>query len=217
MAVRRKRKVSTKTSGEILTKAKRKKIIIAGQSNIKDLNTREKLVKKHRKKTKDYLKNLPKRKTSDCFLCIDMSKKKPGFCIMENDGKILTSLSYPGATKTKALEIILLVEDILDEFNPDFVIFEATFSKFKRAAAVLSLYQGIVYTILLKRNIPVFKIGNQKVKAEFGTADKEHLFKKIVTLYRLKGFNFDQFNDETDAIAMGLSYLLNNKSLVKFE
>lgn len=136
---------------------------------------------------------------------------------MKEDGEILTAFSYPGATKTKALEIILLIEDILDTYNPDLVIFEATFSKFKRAAAVLSLYQGIVYTLLLKRNLPVYKIGNQKVKAEFGVTDKEKLFKKITNLYKLVNLDFDQFNDETDAIAMALAYLLNKKAIVKFE
>ena len=221
--VKRKRK-STKKATKKKTKIEinyienlsLKKIKIDGKKNIVDLKKRKEIITKIRAKSKSYLKSNVMKK-EDCFLTIDMSKKKPGFCIMRNDGKILNAVSLPGSTINKPLEILLLVEAMIKKYKPSIAIFEATFSRFVKAADVLARYQGLVYSLLIRYDIKAYKASNLTVKAAFGVKKKDDLFDVIIKLYDIEGLNFDDFNDETDAIAIGLAYLLKKDIIKKFD
>jgi Holliday junction resolvasome RuvABC endonuclease subunit len=143
-----------------------------------------------------------------------MSKSKPGFCVVNNEGKILFAISYPGSTKTKALEILIFFKNLIKKFKPKIIVFEDTFTRFKKSASVLSFYQGLVYSECILHDLEVFKISNLAVKKFFESTTKEEIFEVINNLYEIK-LDFDEFNDEVDAIALALFSLYHPEKLKK--
>lgn len=144
-----------------------------------------------------------------------MSKAKPGFCVLSKQGEIISLFSYPGSSKHKRLELLILIKELVTLYKPEFVIFESTFTKFKRAASTLSVYQGLISSVFVELEIPMYQVSNLVVKNYFGCTEKEDLFKQITKLYGLSNLDFDEYNDEVDALAIGLVYLLRGKTILK--
>ena len=198
---------------EITKKLKKKGLGISGKNNIVSLKSRKDLIKKNRANTKERLAKLEKRKTDNGrILAIDMSKSKPGFCIVDKKGKILIAVSYPGSGKNQALELLNYTRFLIKQYKPEMVVFEDTFLKFKRAAAVLSFYQGLIYGNCIKAGIPVFKVSNLVVKKFFEAETKEQIFENINNLYKMD-LDFNEFNDEVDAIGLALFSLHSPEKL----
>lgn len=212
--LKKKLKKEIKSKTEILEDCKKKKIKMIGIKNLLLKEKRENLIKEIRKKTKTQLKEITK-KDSKTFLVIDMSKQKPGFCILTEEGEIKRIFSFPGSSKNKRFELLLLIEDLINEFNFSYVIFESTFTKFKKSASVLSVYQGLVSSCFVKHNIEMFQVSNLIIKNYFGCTEKEELFKSVTSLYSIDTLDFKEYNDEIDALAIGLVYLIRGKSILK--
>ena len=143
---------------------------------------------------------------SGVILAIDLSKKKPGFCIGDDKGKILKCFSLPGEGKYKAKVILKAVEEILEEFKPELVIFEEVFQRFIKAASKLLIYKGLVYNVFLRHDIPTYELSNRTAKALFDVKTKEEVFAKITSYLNLK-LDFEEFNDEVDAILLYMVFL----------
>ena len=143
---------------------------------------------------------------SGVILAIDLSKKKPGFCIGDDKGKILKCFSLPGEGKYKAKIILKVVEEILEEFKPKLVIFEEVFQRFIKAASKLLIYKGLVYNVFLRHDIPTYELSNRTAKALFGVKTKEEVFAKVTSYLNLK-LDFEEFNDEVDAILLYMVFL----------
>lgn len=191
-----------------------KKIQLKGIKNLQLETSREQIVKKIRAQVKLKLKK-ESGLNDDVIFILDMSKAKPGFCIMKKDGEILLCTSYPGSSKNKPLELITYIEELIIAYKPGLAIFESTFTRFKKAASVLSIYQGLAWSILIKYNIETLQLSNTVVKNLFGCKEKEDLFKVITELYKIPTLDFKSFNDEIDAIALGLTYLIEGSKVLK--
>lgn len=137
---------------------------------------------------------------------IDLSKAKPGFCIGTDKGEILKCFSIPGNGKYKAKVILKAIEEILDEFNPELIIFEEVFQRFIKAASKLLIYKGLVYNVFLRKDIPTYELSNRTAKALFDVKTKEAAFEKVTAYLKIK-LNFEEFNDEVDAILLYMTYL----------
>lgn len=134
---------------------------------------------------------------------------------MKTNGEILYCISYPGSSKNKPLEMLLYIEELILKYKPSLAIFESTFSRFKKAASVLSIYQGFAWSLLVKHNIQTMQLSNTVVKNLFGCKEKEELFNVICELYQIQSLNFDKYNDEIDSIALGLTYLIEGSKVLK--
>ena len=194
-----------------VTKKKEKPIkklpVITGTNNILNLQKRkelqlrlEKLVKQTAKETKKIEPN------KGVIFTIDLSKAKPGFCIGTDQGEILKCFSIPGNGKYKAKVILKAIEEILDEFNPELIIFEEVFQRFIKAASKLLIYKGLVYNVFLRHDIPTYELSNRTAKALFGVKTKEEVFAKVTSYLNLK-LDFEEFNDEVDAILLYMVFL----------
>ena len=139
-------------------------------------------------------------------LAIDLSKKKPGFCVGNEKGEILKCFSIPGEGKNKAKVILQAIEEILEEFNPELVIFEEVFQRFIKAASKLLIYKGLVYNVFLRKDIPTYEVSNRTAKALFDVKTKEEVFKKANEYLKLN-LDFEEFNDEVDAILLYMVFL----------
>lgn len=137
---------------------------------------------------------------------IDLSKAKPGFCIGTDQGEILKCFSIPGNGKYKAKVILKAIEEILDEFNPELIIFEEVFQRFIKAASKLLIYKGLLYNVFLRKDIPTYELSNRTAKALFDVKTKEAAFEKVTAYLKIK-LNFEEFNDEVDAILLYMTYL----------
>lgn len=140
------------------------------------------------------------------ILTIDLSKQKPGFCIGTDKGEILKCFSIPGNGKHKAKVILQAIEEILDEFNPELIIFEEVFQRFIKAASKLLIYKGLVYNVFLHKELPTYELSNRTAKALFGVKTKEAVFAKVTEYLNLT-LDFEEFNDEVDAILLYMTYL----------
>ena len=126
---------------------------------------------------------------------------------MGNDkGEILKCFSIPGLGKNKAHVILQAVEEILEEFNPELVIFEEVFQRFIKAASKLLIYKGLVYNVFLRKAIPTYEVSNRTAKALFDVKTKEEVFKKANEYLKLN-LDFEEFNDEVDAILLYMVFL----------
>lgn len=209
-----KTKVTKKPKKDFQLLMTQKKIQLKGIKNLELETSRNQIIKRIRTQIKPQLKKDSNLK-NDIILILDMSKAKPGFCVMKTDGEILHCISYPGSSKAKPLELITYIEEIIIKYKPSIAIFESTFTRFKRAASVLSVYQGLAWGILVKNNLEVFQLSNTIVKNLFGCKEKDELFKVITELYKIPTLDFNKYNDEIDAIALGLTYLIEGSKVLK--
>lgn len=209
-----KKTVAKKKSKDFKSMIQTKKIQLKGIKNLQLETSRDQVIKKIRTQIKLKLKK-ESDLNEDIIFILDMSKAKPGFCIMKTTGEILYCISYPGSSKHKPLELIIYIEELILKYKPSLAIFESTFTRFKRAASVLSIYQGLAWSILIKHNIQTMQLSNTVVKNLFGCREKEDLFKIITELYSIPTLDFIKYNDEIDSIALGLTYLIEGDKILK--
>lgn len=226
------------TKKKITRREEKKLPEITGIENILNLEKREKLTKEIRTKVKTKLSKQKKyQPIAGIILAIDLSKTKPAFCVGTDKGEILFCTSLPGLTKNKALEILELTETIINKYKPELVIFEEVFAQFIKAASKLLIYKGLVYNILLNLEIPTYELSNSVAKALFKVEreiikkprknSKDKTVKKEIKLVACKtkeevfakaneflglDLDFNEFNDEIDAILLWMVYLDSKKT-----
>ena len=80
------------------------------------------------------------------------------------------------------------------------------FQRFIKAASKLLIYKGLVYNVFLRKDIPTYELSNRTAKALFDVKTKEAAFEKVTAYLKIK-LNFEEFNDEVDAILLYMTYL----------
>ena len=108
----------------------------------------------------------------------------------------------------------LFFEDLFNEYPPSQIVLEKQFAgKFKSAVISLSKVHGIINE--MTADIPSVYYTPTEIKKAIlkGNAKKEMLAKVISAKYNYITFNN---NDESDATAVALTYLIKNK-IIKWE
>ena len=174
------------------------------------------MIDKIKKEVRDARKSMIKVSKKKSFnsqysMGIDISKRSPGFAIIEIlTEKIIFSEKFASSITNNSvlfLDYMIYLNHILKKYKPGIVIIEDFFLHQKKPNAVLSLgiIQGIMLSVLIMEGYDVKKIHNMSIKAYHGCKNKEQLFNFINKKYNL-GYCFEKDNDITDAIAIALCH-----------
>ncbi len=99
------------------------------------------------------------------------------------------------------------IKDLIIKAKPDIIIIEDIYCRNTITFKILSYFHGVAYKHIynLLEKDPYF-IGATKIRNILGVKGKEGAFNYINNLYNLD-YNFEEDNDITDAIALGLAYI----------
>lgn len=148
------------------------------------------------------------------ILSIDSGVEKTGYAIFNNkkylvSGLIKTSKNTP---QEKRLEkIYLSLKEIIKKYKPDIIVIEKLFFFHNQKTAIaVSQAQGVILLLASQNKIKVDYLTPLQIKqiiTGYGQADKKSVQKMLKLELGLK-VNQD---DEADAVACGMAYLLINK------
>jgi crossover junction endodeoxyribonuclease RuvC len=109
-------------------------------------------------------------------------------------------------------QIITELEEVIKIFKPECCAIETLyFSKNTKTALKVSESRGIVISILLKHNIPIFEYNPNQIKLTvtgYGKADKRAIEKMIKIQFG--DFKKKIIDDAIDALAVVMTHALNN-------
>lgn len=150
------------------------------------------------------------------ILSIDSGVEKTGIAIFENKKLIFSSL----ITTDKKIKIEKRLEKlyqnlkkIIEKYSPKIIVLEKLFF-FKNQKTIISVSQaqGIILLLASQNNIKVEFLTPLQIKqilTGFGRADKKSIQKMLNLEF---GINLKQ-DDEADAVACGLAYILSKKRI----
>ena len=105
------------------------------------------------------------------------------------------------------------VDALLMLYKPNKVIVEETYLKNVKTLKTLMQFITVVQMSCYKLDIEPIFIYTVTVRSKFGLKTKEEVFEFVKSKYKklLKKYEFDDGNDITDSIAMGLYFLEKEK------
>lgn len=158
------------------------------------------------------------------ILSIDPGLEKTGYAILsdlKSDLKYLTSglikTSKKNGIQGRLLKIYEQLKKVSDEFKPNIIVLEQIFYfKNKKTIINISQSQGVILLLAAQKKLPIYFITPLQIKQTitgYGRADKKSIEKMLSLTFKIdKEIKED---DETDAIACGLTYCYLNKSLLQ--
>ena len=151
------------------------------------------------------------------ILCLDQSTKITGYSIFQDKKLISYGILMSDVNEKNPIERMKQMYDkvvnLIDEINPDFVVFEdvqfqnnyATFSQ-------LSQLQGVIMSILFERNIGFKIIQPTAWKSFVGVKGRKRIEQKASAIQIVKNkYKINVSEDEADAIGIGV-WAVNNIS-----
>lgn len=179
------------------------------------LEKRTELTKLIRKQAKDKLNAINFQKNENIIIALDLSKAKPGIVVFDKSKlEIILCTSLPGSTINKGFEVITLIESLIKKHKPGMIIFEEVFTRFISAASKLLIYKGLVYNLTLNYKIEAYDICNKTAKRVVDAKTKEEAFANLSKYLKLE-LDFEEFNDELDALLLVLAYLVEGEKILK--
>jgi len=148
------------------------------------------------------------------ILSIDSGIEKTGYAIFKNKKYVTSALIKTSKNKTlenRLAEIYLKLKQVIKKYQPNKIILERLFFfKNQKTAILVSQAQGVCLLLAAKNKISVEYLTPLQIKQTitgYGQADKKAVQKMI----KLTS-NIDiKQDDEADAVACGMAYLLINK------
>ena len=148
-------------------------------------------------------------------MALALSKAKPGIVVFDVEKlNLILCTSLPGVTINKGFEVMTLLENLIKEYKPNLIIFEEVFTRFINAASKLLIYKGLVYNIALNYKIDAYDICNKTAKKVVNAKTKEEAFENLSKYLNLN-LDFDEFNDELDALLLVFVYLVEGQKILK--
>ena len=151
------------------------------------------------------------------ILALDLSLKCSGYSILEtnnNEIKIITSgvieTSSKETTGERLRKIENLLECLLSTHNIDVVVREKGFTRHNIATQQIFKVVGVVECICSKFGFNVEEIAPTTVKKYVGGSGKASKEEVEAGLEKLVGKREYKTNDESDAVAVGATYILMN-------
>lgn len=130
--------------------------------------------------------------------------------INEKDNKLIEWGLVKGSGKN-IIEYLEEIKSVYRKHLPDIVVIEEPFINVKKPTAVIPLVkfiQTVVIGVLEEnRDALILFVSNKTVKKWVGgngNCKKETVYNKVVKGFKLEGFNYEEYNDVTDAIALSL-------------
>ena len=153
-------------------------------------------------------------------LSVDPGIGTTGFSILDSQKQSVSLIAYgtiksnPEDQLPKRLNYIYEeINKIFDQFSPKILAIEdAFYSKNVKSAMVLGQARGSVILAGAQSDIPIYEFAPRKVKMSIcgnGSATKEQVHYMVRKILRIKD-NLKSL-DITDAIAVGLCYINQNK------
>ena len=148
------------------------------------------------------------------ILAIDSGIEKTGYAIFKNKKYVTSALIKTKkslTTEKRLMEIYFRLKQIIKKHQPDKIILERLFFfKNQKTAILVSQAQGVCLLLAAQNKISVGFLTPLQIKQAitgYGQADKKSVQKMI----RLEmGIDITQ-DDEADAVACGLAYILIGK------
>lgn len=153
------------------------------------------------------------------ILSIDPGVERVGFAILEKDlhtkaiNCLHSGLVITKKTVTREKRFVIIFEHVsklIDQYRPDCLVIEELFySKNVKTAIPVAQAQGLLYLAAATHAIPLHSLPPNTIKMRvtgYGNADKLAI-KKMVDL-QIKLPRKKRIDDEYDAIACGMAYLL---------
>lgn len=153
------------------------------------------------------------------ILSIDPGVERVGFAILEREshskainclhsGMVLTEKT---STREERFAIIFEhVSKFIDQYRPDCLVIEELFySKNVKTAISVAQAQGLLYLAAAQHSIPLHSLPPNTIKMRvtgYGNADKRAVQKMVELQIKLP--KKKRIDDEYDAIACGMAYLL---------
>jgi Holliday junction resolvasome RuvABC endonuclease subunit len=146
------------------------------------------------------------------ILCLDISSVSTGYSVL-NKGRLLKSLCGKIKTNKKdhfgerLLKFEEKLEWLLKKSKPDLIVVEDIFHRNTLTYKVLAMFHGIVFRMSWKmlHKDPLY-IKTTQARSVLGVKTKEEVFRYIKARFNLDEFKYDEHNDITDSIAIGVAY-----------
>lgn len=149
-------------------------------------------------------------------LGIDPGYERLGAAILEKTSggeHLLYSTCLQTAAKltfpTRLAQLGREIEKLLAEWQPDCLAIEKVFfAKNQKTASQVSEVRGMLLYLAGRQNLPVIEYAPLEIKqtvAGYGQASKDQVAQMVKRLIKLK--NIPKYDDEMDAIAVGLTAL----------
>ena len=155
-------------------------------------------------------------KVRNSILSLDVSSVCTGWSYfrdgkLRNVGKIEMQKEY--SLQEKLWWFKSQVDGFLRIFKPNEVIVEETYLKNVKTLKTLMQFITVVNISCYELNIEPIFIYTTTVRSKFGLKTKEEVFEFVKDKYKklLKKYDFDDGNDITDSILMGLYFLEKEK------
>jgi crossover junction endodeoxyribonuclease RuvC len=153
------------------------------------------------------------------ILSIDPGVERVGYAILEKDSRtkaincLHSGLVLTDKTLTREKRFVIIydrVSKLIDQYRPDCLVIEELFySKNVKTAIAVAQAQGLLYLAAAAHSISLHSLPPNTIKMRvtgYGNADKLAI-KKMVDL-QMKLTKKKRIDDEYDAIACGMAYLL---------
>lgn len=145
--------------------------------------------------------------TSPGFACVDVIDRKP--ILIATDNIKTTAKDRDGVRLRK---IATKLKSFVAEHEPiDTFIKEQSFARFNKETHQIYKTVGVVLYVLHSHDVP--EIANTTVKKQMtgnGKASKEEVAKAVCDVFDLPRDTYAGRDDESDAIAVVLAYLIKN-------
>lgn len=147
------------------------------------------------------------------ILGLDVSITSTGYCVF-NNGKLLKKscgMIKPNPKKTYGERLLFLeleIKKIISKYKPDEVIIEDIYKgRNAKTFKILSMTRGIaIKTIFEELGKDPIIVMASTARALIGIKNKKEIaYEFIVKKYKLKDYEFDTHNDQTDAILLALT------------
>ncbi len=156
------------------------------------------------------------------ILSIDPGYERLGVAIIEKERggkeKILFSETFKTSVKENFIDRMFILgqhlEKVIKDFNPRVLSIEKLFfNTNQKTATNVSEVRGVIIYIALSNGMEVFEYTPLQIKTAitgYGRADKKQIIFMTKQLVEIK--NDIKYDDEWDAIAVGLTYLAYNQN-----
>ena len=160
------------------------------------------------------------------MLAIDPGYGRCGIAVLEKaagrDALLYSDCIETSSADTLNERIAAVAEAVvrvLYEYEPDCMAIEKLFfAKNQKTAMKVAEVRGALIHIMSERDIPVFEYAPSQVKSATtgsGAADKEQITRMVPLLIKIE--KTIRYDDEYDAIALGLTHLASAKTLLSRE
>jgi crossover junction endodeoxyribonuclease RuvC len=156
-----------------------------------------------------------KKKQSQCVIAVDPGYDRVGIAVLSGYDLLHSECLVPaqGAFPERLRTIFVHLKKIIAEYNPDSLAIETLFfTKNQKTAIRVAEARGVIELAGAEANIPVHEYSPQEVKLAVtgtGNATKEGVTKMVRKLVSLP--DKKRFDDEYDAIALGIAHQANTK------